>query len=675
METPRLLSNSEPLPRILMTTRYLTKSRFKIALECPTKLYYTGKRKYVNARSGDEFLQALADGGFQVGELAKLMYPEGIEVTATSHDGALNETAALLAREEVTIFEAAIRFGSLFVRIDVLKKTGVHFELIEVKAKSYDPNSGLTGTKGNIKSDILPYLQDVAFQEFVLRSAFPQHGVSAYLMMANKLARCTVDQLNQRFKIIRNGSSHHVERLPGTDHVSIGAPLLALVPVSDLINQIIRSPIVFPGGEMAFADAVETFARHYTDDRQIKPTLGAHCGRCEFRTGASDSTSGFHTCWKQATGWSDADFAGGTVLDLWNFRGKDNLIRQGVYGLRNVTEADLKLKSNGASLSRSERQWMQVSGQWDGGGEYFLDCDGLKAATAGWRYPLHFIDFETSRNAIPFHIGRQPYEQVAFQFSHHVMQEDGSVAHAGQFLEATPGVFPNYAFVRELRRQLSADDGTILRWATHENSVLRDIHRQLDEDPAPPPDKDELQAFILEITSDRERVGRRSMVDLCKLAEHYYFHPSTKGSCSIKKVLPAVLSSCSVLRERYVRADYGSVGGTRSLNFKDWTWWQAEPGSTLPRDPYSLLPPVFDADGAYLTTDDDSNEELANGGAAMVAYSRLQFEKLSEHERHNLSAALLKYCELDTLAMVMIWQSWRARITALHACSRSPQVD
>ena len=50
--------------------RYLTKSRFKLALECPTKLYYTGKPEYANTNNENEFLAMLADGGFQVGELA-----------------------------------------------------------------------------------------------------------------------------------------------------------------------------------------------------------------------------------------------------------------------------------------------------------------------------------------------------------------------------------------------------------------------------------------------------------------------------------------------------------------------------------------------------------------------------------------------------------------------------
>lgn len=48
--------NPSPAPR------YLTKSRFKIALECPTKLFYSGKKEYANSRTDDEFMRALAEG-------------------------------------------------------------------------------------------------------------------------------------------------------------------------------------------------------------------------------------------------------------------------------------------------------------------------------------------------------------------------------------------------------------------------------------------------------------------------------------------------------------------------------------------------------------------------------------------------------------------------------------
>ena len=96
-------------------TRYLTKSRFKLAVECPTKLFYTGKEnEYRNLKQEDTFLQALADGGFQVGKMATLLYPDGIEITGRSNTEAERETAALLStHENIVLFEPAIRYQNL----------------------------------------------------------------------------------------------------------------------------------------------------------------------------------------------------------------------------------------------------------------------------------------------------------------------------------------------------------------------------------------------------------------------------------------------------------------------------------------------------------------------------------------------------------------------------------
>ena len=53
-----------------MPARRLTKSRFQLAMSCPAKLYYDGKPAYANRSLEDAFLNALAEGGFQVGALA-----------------------------------------------------------------------------------------------------------------------------------------------------------------------------------------------------------------------------------------------------------------------------------------------------------------------------------------------------------------------------------------------------------------------------------------------------------------------------------------------------------------------------------------------------------------------------------------------------------------------------
>lgn len=80
--------------------RYLTKSRFKLALECPTKLFYTCKPEFPDTKVDDPFLEALAEGGFQVGALAKLYYPDGIEVTDTGYDTPLIKTDELLKNKK-----------------------------------------------------------------------------------------------------------------------------------------------------------------------------------------------------------------------------------------------------------------------------------------------------------------------------------------------------------------------------------------------------------------------------------------------------------------------------------------------------------------------------------------------------------------------------------------------
>jgi len=43
--------------------RLLTKSRYKLGLECPNKLFYTRKKEYANTQTDDSFLEALAQGG------------------------------------------------------------------------------------------------------------------------------------------------------------------------------------------------------------------------------------------------------------------------------------------------------------------------------------------------------------------------------------------------------------------------------------------------------------------------------------------------------------------------------------------------------------------------------------------------------------------------------------
>lgn len=89
------------------------------------------------------------------------------------------------------------------------------------------------------------------------------------------------------------------------------------------------------------------------------------------------------------------------------------------------------------------------------------------------------------------------------------------------------------------------------------------------------------------------------------------------------------------------------------------------------KDPYKLLPPLFtDLD---LETMDSlvTDGSIADGGAAMTAYARMQFTQMSDEERSRVEKALLKYCELDTFAMVLIYEYWNHAIQSARSGNRA----
>ncbi len=657
-------------------SRFLTKSRFKLGLECPTKLFYTGKRNYANSQNDDSFLQALAAGGYQVGELAKLYYPEGSDVTTLDSTTALEETGKLLQAQNATLFEAAISFEDLLVRVDILQKTGNHFNLIEVKAKSVNPNSpGLMKNNGNgPTSSWNPYLQDVSFQHHVLKNAFPECTINCYLMLVDKTAVASTDGLNTRFRIVRHqGTRQSIEVDTDLTSAELEPRLLSLINVDDAVSWIETHQRI---DNRNFQDHIQHLSELYARDSREQGALGKHCLACEFKTSEQEIrsalASGYHECWRHELDWTDNDFQTPNVLNIWDLRKANQLMHDGKLSLDLLTQDDISLAEDDLpGLSRTQRQWMQIVKAREADTEPFIDREGLLAEINTWQYPLHLIDFETTAPALPFTRGMKPYETVAFQFSHHVLHEDGRVEHRGQFLQTSPGTFPNLEFVRELKRQLGADTGTVFRFHNHENSVLVGILRQLEgSELTDTTETAELCRFIRELThspanADLAWTGSRNMIDLHRLSLRYYYHPATGGSNSLKALLPALISSSGFLQEKYNTPVYGAVNGIPSLNFHDHRWIETEDGVMV--DPYALLPPLTECLKDAVETPISHAERIADGGAAMTAYGSLQYLQMDDVERDALNKALLAYCELDTLAMVMVIEAWRDMLKLVSA--------
>jgi hypothetical protein len=662
-----------------MSVRQLTKSRFKVGFDCPTKLYFLDNPTYGNTNGDNSFLMALAEGGFQVGELAKVYFTGGHEIKTLEKTEALRQTAELLKNKSVIIFEAAIQHENLFIRADILVKRGNKLELIEVKAKSYDPReenqfytkSSLKKGPKKICSAWEPYLIDVAFQCHVLKAAFPEAQVTGALMLADKSATASVDGMNQKFSLSKadNGRTY-VKVSEDLKSEQLGKQLLICVGVDEQVDIINSSIFELSGKAVGFKDLIENLAKICAERIFAPPIVGSQCKGCEFRIGdelkSDGKKSGFEQCWSQQKKLKPADFKRPFVFDIWNFRRSLDLIDSGKLFIDQVEEEDIAPKHGQDGLSSSERQWLQVEKIKMKDSTPFIDVVGIASEFKNLKYPLHFIDFETTMVAIPFHKGRHPYEQIAFQFSHHTVSADGTITHSNEYINREKGKFPNFDFVRALKRALDKDEGTIFRYAAHENTVLSQIKKQLISANEPMDDLDELVSFIESITSfSNEKgqavVGNRCMLDLCDLVKKYYYHPMMKGSNSIKKVLPAILNASNHLKEKYSKPIYGSASGIKSHNFADWIWIRINQVGEI-EDPYKRLPPVFNdlelAEMDALLTEGS----IADGGAAMTAYSRMQFTEMTDGECKRVCDALLKYCELDTFAMVLIWEYWKQEI-------------
>ena len=672
-----------------MTTHLFTKSAFKQALDCPTSLFYYGDRAhYANQNNEDDFLQALADGGQQVGDLAKVYYKidEDCDIKELDYKGSLAKTEELFKRENVNIAEAAFCWKDCFVRADIIEKKGNILNLIEVKAKSWNPAEDFIMQKRNknkVDSGFFNYIYDVAFQKYVIQNALgSDYKVVAFLMLADKTVKADYDGINQLFQLVKVDEHHNkVVRKEGTDILRDYSHILTAVNVNELADRIIAGETGEQEEKMhcSFETFVKEMSRYYVNNKKKVSPLGSKCFKCPFFSNekTAGKLDGKKECWKKMAGFKDKDFNRPLVQDLWGqYIDRDAMIRNRKYFLEDLSEKDFKetgRKKTG--LTHIERKILQI-GLATGNQRMltpfkenihngiYLDIPGLRAEMRKWHFPLHMIDFETTAVALPFYKDMRPYEPVAFQFSHHIINEDGSIRHAGQYLNTVKHHFPNFDFIRELKQQLIRDGGTIFRYATHENTILRAIRKQLEV--SNETDKQDLINFIDTITHparyEMEGIpGSRDMVDLLDIILRFYYHPYMKGSNSIKVVLPAILNSSEAIQKKYSQPIYGDK--IHSENFKDGVtkkWITYKKDGTVD-NPYHLL----DSIASFLGVSDEDldhfdssyvqeGEQIANGGAALAAYTKLQFT--SEAETKALSKALYRYCELDTMSMVFIWE-------------------
>jgi hypothetical protein len=139
-------------------------------------------------------------------------------------------------------------------------------------------------------------------------------------------------------------------------------------------------------------------------------------------------------------------------------------------------------------------------------------------------YPIHFLDFETIGLAIPRYADTRPYQTIPFQWSDHILYEDGKLDHREYLCNEDRD--PREEFTKTLLDALGTR-GSIVIYTSYETGVLNSLIEHL------PEYADELQSVI-------ER-----FIDLYKIIKDNFYAPRFYGSFSLKFVLPALVPEMS----------------------------------------------------------------------------------------------------------------------------------
>ncbi|MBN1689594.1 MAG: DUF2779 domain-containing protein [Dehalococcoidia bacterium] len=426
-----------------MPPSVLSKTNFLYGLQCH-KYLWTLLHEPHSVPPPDAAMQFVFDQGHQVGDLAKQMFPGGLDVPTHDFNTNIRVTRENLGGSR-PLFEAGILAGNIFCRLDVLSPAGEgSWDIIEVKSAT------------SVKDvNIL----DVAFQKFCCESA----GL--------KIRNCKLAYINNKY--IRYGEINPQQ----------------LFTVEDVSARVAEAS----GG---LAEQVEEVLAVMSQQQCPEVGIGPHCAEP-------------YECPLQPVCW--AFLPENSIFELY-FAGKKRfeLYENGILHMKDLPE----------SYALNGKQQIQVN--CVASGEAFVNKDSIRSFLDSLLYPVYYLDFETFSTAIPLFEGTHPYQQIPFQFSLHVaLNNDEGAIQFSYLAEGREDPRPKLA--AELKQLLGESGSIVAYYAPFEKQVLAELAAALPE----------YQEWVDGLQ------GR--IVDLLKpFSSFHYYHPSQKGSASLKKVLPAL---------------------------------------------------------------------------------------------------------------------------------------
>lgn len=171
------------------------------------------------------------------------------------------------------------------------------------------------------------------------------------------------------------------------------------------------------------------------------------------------------------------------------------------------------------SMDLTKEQSLQIKTALSG--KSHIDKSQVGEFTKQAQYPINFLDFETFSNTVPKYEGQQPSTKIPFQYSLHILHEDGRLEHKEFLADEHSDPRPMLA---ELLVKDVTGPGTIVAFhQSVEKNVIKSLANEFAE-------HEEALLGMLDRFVDLIVPFRKLM----------YYHPEFHGSFSIKSILPAM---------------------------------------------------------------------------------------------------------------------------------------
>jgi hypothetical protein len=425
-----------------MTMKPLSKSKYLNGLQCLKYLWVVFNAPE-QLGAVDAYTQFIFDQGHQVGELAKKLLPDGINISTANFIDNIAQTKRLL-KQRKPLFEAGILINDLFSRVDMLVPAGDdEWDIVEVK----------------MSTEVKPeHIQDASFQRFCCE----KNGM--------KIRNCSIAFINNNY--VRHGEIDPKQ-------------IFKIQEITREVNDAI----------MGIAERIAKMFDIVSATQCPSALISSHC--------KDPNPCPVTTCWDS--------LPDNTILELYyGGKKKFELFHKGIFYIKDVP-ADVKL-----SKAQKVQQWC------DANKEAHHDDAAIKDSLGRLEYPVHYLDFETFNTALPMFDNVQPYQQVPFQFSLHIVKtENAEPVHYGFLADCIDD--PRPKLLEELRKALGETGSVVVYNQTFEKKVLEQAGETFPE-----------YREWAKAVCDR-------LVDLLTPFKDFcYYNPKQKGSTSLKQVLPAI---------------------------------------------------------------------------------------------------------------------------------------